>query len=67
MSSTFIYDWGQDVRVAATAPVEKRPGKSGSVCGMRAFNQGRLYLVEFSDGDAIEIPEEFLEANRDES
>ena len=28
---------------------------------MREFNKRRLYLVEFSDGQALEILEEFLE------
>ena len=26
----------------------------------------RLYLVEFSDGEAVEIPENFIEAMKDE-
>jgi len=60
MSATFIYDWGQEVRVTTTAPENLRPGKVGSICGMREFNKSHLYLVEFSDGQAIEILEEFL-------
>jgi hypothetical protein len=43
-----------------------RPGKAGSICGMREFNKSRLYLVEFSDGQTIEILEEFLERVKDE-
>jgi hypothetical protein len=66
MSATFIYDWGQEVRVTTTAPENMRPGKAGSVCGMREFNKSRLYLIEFSDGQAIEILEEFLERVNDE-
>ena len=65
MSATFNYDWGQEVRVVTTAPINTRPGQAGSVCGMRELNGKRLYLVEFSDGEAIEIMEEFLERTKD--
>ena len=61
MSTVFKYDWGQEVRAISTAPVDMRPGKAGSVCGMREIGFNRLYLVEFSDGQAIEILEDFLE------
>jgi hypothetical protein len=59
--TNFKYDWGQEVRVTTNSPDSLRPGSAGSVCGMREFNGGRFYLVEFSDGTAIEILEEFLE------
>lgn len=62
MNTTFKYDWGQAVRVAMTAPKNMQPGDIGSVCGMRAVDGGRLYLVEFSDGKAEEIPEDLIEA-----
>jgi hypothetical protein len=58
MSMIFKYDRGQDV--VATAPGNMRPGQAASVCGMRERDGVRLYLIEFSDGEAIEIPEEFL-------
>jgi hypothetical protein len=61
MITPFKYDWGQEVQVAATAPLNMHPGQAGSVCGMRESNASRLYLIEFSDGQAIEIPEDFLE------
>jgi hypothetical protein len=32
---------------------------------MRELDAKRLYLVEFSDGEAVEIPEEFLEHAKD--
>jgi hypothetical protein len=57
----FKYSWDQEVQVAATAPVNMHPGQAGSVCGMRESNAIRLYLIEFSDGQAVEIPEIFLE------
>jgi len=66
MSTTFKYDWGQAVRVATTAPVNIHPGRPGSVCGMREVEGRRVYLIEFSDGQAIEISEDFLEAMKDE-
>ena len=66
MSATYKYDWGQAVRVITTAPVNMRPGKGGSVCGMRKLDDDRLYLVEFSDGEAVEIPENLIEAMEDE-
>jgi hypothetical protein len=66
MKTTFKYDWGQEVCVTMTAPANMRPGQVGSVCGMREFNASRFYLVEFSDGQAIEILEDFLETVKDE-
>lgn len=65
MSATFNYDWGQEVRVITTAPINTRPGQAGSVCGMRKLDGKRLYLVEFSDGEAIEITEELIEPVKD--
>lgn len=64
MDMPFEYNWGQEVQVAVTAPVNMHPGQAGSVCGMRESNNSRLYLVEFSDGQAVEILEDFLEPKR---
>lgn len=66
MSANYRYDWGQAVCVTMTAPDNMRPGEGGSVCGMRETDDDRLYLVEFSDGKALEIPEKFIEAMKDE-
>ena len=64
--------WGDTVLVAQDAPAEFHPELRGSVCGMRdqsadlegpedeSATKGRLYLVEFSDGEAIEIPGKYL-------
>ncbi|HEY5838765.1 MAG TPA: hypothetical protein VIT19_07000 [Pyrinomonadaceae bacterium] len=64
--------WGDAVIVRKNAPDEYRPGVRGSVCGVPDVLDGpnrteaerpilaRLYLVEFSDGEAVEIPEEYL-------
>lgn len=66
MGASFIYDYGQAVQVAKAAPEYMRPGKIGSVYAMREFGAHRLYSVEFSDGQGIEIVEEFLERLKDE-
>jgi hypothetical protein len=56
----FKYDWGDEVLVLEQAPEKLRRGQRGSVCGMRQLEGVNLYLVEFSDGVAIEISEQFL-------
>lgn len=66
MNENYKYDWGQAVRVIATAPGNMRPGEIGSICGMRGADDYRLYLVEFSDGEAAEIPEKLIEALENE-
>jgi hypothetical protein len=65
--------WGDAVQVAANAPLAFRPGQPGSICSIRenpldasapvsqAAHKSRLYLVEFGDGDSIEVPEEYLD------
>ena len=65
MSSNYKYDWGQTVRVLMSAPKEMRPGEVCSVCGIRESESDDLYLVEFSEGNAIEIPERELEPIED--
>lgn len=61
--------WGDTVIVAAIAPREFRPGERGSVAGFRepkhsekssASTDPKLVLVEFSNGEAIEIPDRYL-------
>lgn len=60
--------WGDAVLISLHAPAEFQPGAQGSVCGFRDVKQHvgsgdgdssseqRLYLVEFPNGTAIEIP-----------
>lgn len=67
------FKWGDTVRIAAEAPDHFRPGHQGSVCGVRVVETEdhaqltkeqigtALLLVEFGDGQAVEIPERFLE------
>jgi hypothetical protein len=70
------FEYGQTVRVKATAPELFRPGQMVSVCGERiveskeiakAFGEPVgtvLCLVEFSDGQAVEVPERWLESEK---
>jgi hypothetical protein len=50
MNSPWIYDWGEEVRVMATAPQALRPDEAGSICGMRKADTGQIYLVDFQMG-----------------
>lgn len=67
----FTYD--DTVKVKAHAPLDMRPGETASVIGItheenkrgRHFDQipaGTVYLVEFEEGDAIDIHESMIEA-----
>lgn len=63
------------MRVIAPAPIDLRPGACASVCAVEEVGDaGRaaalgveigtfVYLVEFGDGVAIEVPESLLEAD----
>ena len=65
--------WGDTVRIKKAVSSEYRPGAFAAVCGMRAVESKEiaaqfkceigtiLYLVEFSDGNSIELPESWLE------
>jgi hypothetical protein len=55
------YEYGQEVQVRSNAVEQFRPNHSGSICGMRQINDRIIYLVEFSDGMAVEIPEDALQ------
>lgn len=61
------------VLVKSGAPAEMRPGQMASVIGITIdgervgshfgrFPAGTVYLVEFEDGDALDIHESMLEA-----
>jgi hypothetical protein len=70
--------WGDTVRVKASANIEMRPGALAAVCGLREVEtaeQARqfscpigttLYLIEFGDGESIEIPAASVELVADE-
>lgn len=65
--------WGDTVRVKRSAAEALHPGALAAVCGIRvietsleAANAGHpvgttLYLIEYEDGVAIEVPGEHLE------
>ena len=68
----FTYD--DIVRVKADAPAELRPGERAWVVGIAAdeerhrrgshfdqFPVGTVYLVEFEDGDALDIHQSMVE------
>jgi len=66
------FNWGDTVRIKSNAPKRYKPGSLGSICGIRIidsvevakhFDQllnSKLYLIEFGDGHALEIPQSFL-------
>lgn len=66
------FSWGDEVQIKSSAPLQFNPNAYGSVCGLRSIESEsianqflqpigtNLYLVEFSNGKAIEIPEIFL-------
>ena len=53
------------MRVIPNAPKEMRPRELCSICGIRELDGNNLYLVEFPEGEAIEIPEQELELIED--
>lgn len=71
------FTWGDSLRVKAGAQPERRPGSSATVVGIREIEAeetarkygapvgATLYLVEFQDGDAIEIPDAWVEPDTD--
>lgn len=70
--------WGDTVIVIENAPLCYKPNTHGSVCGIRTieteetaqqFNSmigETVYLVEFSNGEALEIPQQFLRVESEE-
>ena len=64
------YNYGDAVRVQPTAPSEFHPNEEGWVVAISPVSGRKFCLpdnetiacqVEFNDGSAIEIPEQFLE------
>lgn len=66
------YTWNDAVRIMQSAPGKFRPGQYGVVCGMRCLDANQeiegcevpsgteVYIVEWSDGNSLEIPEYYL-------
>ena len=67
-----IFNWGDGVTIKQSAPEQYRPGFQGCVCGKRTIDSAEiaaefgamihseLYLIEFNDGETIEIPKFFI-------
>ncbi|MCP1674014.1 hypothetical protein J2T57_001113 [Natronocella acetinitrilica] len=65
--------WGDTVRIKLSAKPEQRPGVFASVCGLRQVETEvqaqqlgypvgtTLYLVEYGDGVAVEVPSAIIE------
>ncbi|WP_206026093.1 hypothetical protein [Roseimicrobium sp. ORNL1] len=60
METEFLYDWGEEVQVIDTAPIQYAPGHTGAVCGMSEIDGVKVYTVEAGSGESMEIPEEML-------
>lgn len=67
-----MFTYGDIVLVKTDAPAEMRPGQTASVVGINTehemsrspfdqFLPGTVYLVEFADGEALDIHEGMLE------
>ena len=67
--------WGGTVRVKSTASIpDRRLGALAEIVGIRKIEtpaqasqfsapiSSKVYLIEFSDGDAVEVPEAWIEA-----
>ena len=71
---SFKYDYGETVRVAASAPTPLIPGTEVAVVGMTQIVQPRellgtlwprgtiAYTIEFADGSSVEVPETYVQA-----
>ncbi len=65
--------WGDTVRIKPGAPPVVRPGSLAEVVGIREIETpaqakqfaatigSKVYLVEFGDGQALEVPEAWIE------
>jgi len=69
----FRYEYGETVRIAASAHAPLTPGTEVDVVGMTQITHPRellgtmctrgaiAYLIEFADGSSIEVPEDCIE------
>jgi hypothetical protein len=69
-----MFTYNDIVLVKLAAPAEMRPGQKAWVIGItsenartgthfKQFPAGTVYLVEFEDGDALDVHESMLEAD----
>ena len=73
------FNWGDTIRVVKSAPSGFHPNQLGEVCGLYVIKSSEesiahkqsvgttVYLIEFSDGNSIEIPENHLELYKNPS
>lgn len=73
MTEAFKYEYGQTVRVVASAPLSLKPGTEVAVVGMTRLDQERevldvrcpvgayVYLIEYADGTSVEVQEQHIE------
>jgi hypothetical protein len=66
------FNYGDVVTISRTAPTIYHPGAQGCLCGMRVIDSlelaitfgqqegSELFLIEFSDGQSLEIPTRFF-------
>jgi hypothetical protein len=76
MKQLFKYEFGQTVRVGAFAPSSLKPGIDVAIVGMTKLNQERevlnvlyppgtdIYLIEYTDGKSLEVPEKYIEFSK---
>ena len=69
-----VATWGDTVQVKVNAPMSMRPGAIAAVVGIREVETpeqvlqfeapvgSKVYLIEFGNGDAIEISEAWIDA-----
>ena len=73
MTKPFKYEYGQTVRLVASAPTSLKPGTTVAVVGMTRLDQERkffnvrcfvgadVYLIEYADWTSLEVPEQYIE------
>ncbi len=67
------FNYGDTVKIKKNAPIRYKPSSLGSICGIRIikdseiadqFHQkigSELYLIEFTNGETLEIPKIFID------
>ena len=73
MDESFRFEYGQTVRIVASAPTPLQPGTDVDIVGMTRFSRTReifnvaypagsdIYLIELRDGKSLEVPEHFID------
>ena len=76
MDESFRFKYGQTVRIGASAPPPLQPGTDVDIVGMTRLSHAReilnvicpagtdIYLIEFADGNSLEVPESFIEPSK---